>query len=461
MKEKEKYEGKSVQEIFKEITSKLDYNEVDPFTRIELVEDQIANNDELKDYVNWDDGSYFKTNFVNLKVGKNGDPLSDEVPYSKNMEKLSTYILKQYKNFENANYLDYPIMSKYRVEKDKEDGKNKMVIGINTDVFNEKEDLPKSVINGHEMHVDMLDEQISSNKINKSEDVKRQERRQDVLDNLDNYPELKERYDTWKELGLKYGLDESYTNEEKESYRQYLMNKFAEEENMYSPKQRLYLINKMYNADGYDLTILLNSLKDTIYSNPVERSFDTTREQDDVLEETLNLGDVDHVSGLLSIMKEDREYLPVYQGLEVKYLDNVESFTYWALEQFRNAIMKTDLSNEEKEIVLLLMDKHKVFNIYNNGVTVDPYKILNKFINEKYGKKRSKAQLVKFIHKTIARKIANTYQAIQDGIDSKECGCCGKEKLLINDNWAKDNKGKNGFRSECKACNNIKRKKYA
>lgn len=456
LKQKEKVEqiNFDIGDVMRSILKKLDWLEEDPKERIKNVKVKLGDledgslNEKIFDYITYDNGRYYKRNYVGVKKG---NPLSEDVYFNKKIDQISSYSLTKYDKYQDAFFLDHTIISKNRQIEDERDRKGKRIVGLNTSYFDDNE-VPKEVNSGAEIHIDSLDEHENW-RMQPKEEEKKNVRKQAILGNLEKHPELREAYDRWKGVGLKYGLDvDDFTKEERKEYKRFWIDQFGSEEHKSSPKKRFYLINKMYNDMGYELSIILREIKGDKATIPVSDDYNTTADQDDVMESILDLTDPQHVRGMLTIQYDDNYgWIPVYDRLYYKYADRIDTVMYWYLIRFNEAVNHTDFTEEEREIVDLILNKLNE-SIYIKGSEYNPYRILRDHVNKKYDKKWTKANLVKKIENNISKRIANTYQALEGNASFKKCTNCKGNKLAIKDNFGADTRNSDRFKSICKRC---------
>ncbi|WP_407268913.1 hypothetical protein [Radiobacillus sp. PE A8.2] len=455
----------NITEVLKEIISKLNWSESDPVERNNKIRQLLGEKDTgnlHKDIQAYIETHAYHSKYVGVKNGINGDPLSEQIYFNKKLEKLVDYIISKYENNPDSFFWNHTVLKQSRIDQDRSDRENKKIIGLNVNVIDDfNSSVPETVLNGLELHADYLESYTSKSDkdFRLSEEQKLKRRKQEVKDNLDKFPSLKVNYDIWKDIGLKYGLDiEEYSQDERKELESYWLSEFAKEDHEHSPKQRLYLLNHYYNSLGYELSLLLNNLKDTITPHK-QNQYTETVDYDSVIDNTVDLSQQKHVVALLSISYQGNEYFPLYVSLKQKYEDKIDSGIYHLLHDFENAIEHTDFSEMQKDILELILNEHKSYNIYLNGSKDNPYKGLRKYINENYKNERSKANIINIIESQIAKLIANTYQDIQDGVPFKKCIQCTEEKLGNNDNYGADKRNADKLKSVCRKCNAKNEKK--
>ncbi|MEH7483195.1 hypothetical protein V7157_19435 [Neobacillus drentensis] len=396
---------------------------------------------------------------------QNGDkrkahPRYEETYLAKGLNNISDYVLDEWQEWEGRNKEldDYEVLSKYEVERGRKDRENKRVIGFNVDVIDDflENGLSDTVKQGLEVHVDKVDDYLSKSQksFKLSENEKRQQRKQEVLDNLQNYPDLKVSYDSWKQLGLKYGFDmEIYTKEEREMYKRSWIVEFENEYHPISPKKRFYELRKHYNEMGYALHVLLQQIQKKIKVNK-SKQLTPWVDVDNEIYDLFDLETPEHVAALLKIDydKKDKEYFPLYYLLHNDYKDKSDSGLYYIFEEFQEALKLTDLNDMEKDIVNLIKDTHDGYCIYNQACTTNPYNLIMKYINGQYGLNKTKANIIQYIENKIARLIADTYYNLKIGTHSLKCTKCEKEKLATLNNFGIDKRNKTGFKSTCRKC---------
>ncbi|WP_419955919.1 hypothetical protein ACN6MT_11260 [Neobacillus niacini] len=466
-------------EALKEIQSHLN-NDLSVKERMELVNKLLDNGVKLEfDYNHYEFVfTYTEEEFQDINIAsifeyissqifiqQNGQKKKkhfryDETYLAKGLNNVADYVLDKWDTSDdrNAELDEYEVWSKYEVDRGRKDRENKRVIGFNADVIDDylESGLSKTVTKGLEVHVDMIDDYLSKSQqsFKFSEKEKRQQRNQEVIDNLEKYPDLKVNYDTWKQLGLKYGFDmEDYTKEERKILKQSWIVQFENEDHPVSPKKRYYELRKHYNEMGYGLHILLQQLQKNI-SVDKSKQLVPLQDTDNEIYELFDLTKPEHVAALLRIDhdKSKKEYFPLYYILHNEYKNKSDSGLYYIFEEFQKALQLTDFNEMEKDIVNLLMGVHEEYCIYNQACTVNPYNLIVKYINEKYNLNKTKANIIHIIENKIASLIANTYYNIKIGTHSLKCTKCEKEKQATLINFGIDTRNKTGFKSICRKC---------
>lgn len=439
-------------EVLKPLKEEIDYS-LDLENRLELVNRLINENESIIQFISQ---AEFKRKHG---AKKKGEPLSHEDYFCKQLEQFSDYLLKKYDEYEDVKYKEYTVLSDYVIKKDISDRENKRIVGINTDVMEEDDELPATVVAGLEIHIDMLDQYTTEEyqqKINTyklSEKKKKQLRDQTVQENLDKYPILKENYEYWRNIGLVYGLSNELSKKEKEKLKQYWLKEFEKDNYPMSPRQRYYKLRKMYNAIGYELSLILTQLQKLVKRRMYEKELYAV-DYEEILEKTLDLTDQRHINALLTIQKGKKvgEYYPLYKMIEEKYKDDKDSKIHIFLSEFKDALNIADLSEMQRDIVNLIIDKHDEMSIYHEDSKENPYKLIAKYINERYNLKKEKRNIIHIVKTKISRIIANTYIDLEKGLDTKKCSSCGINKMASIYNFGKDKRNKDGLKSICKRC---------
>lgn len=383
---------------------------------------------------------------------------TEEQYHSIGLSNIADYLLDEWESFEGKNeeLKDNTVWSRYEIARGRQDRESKRVIGFNSDVVDDylTNGLPASVKKGYAVHSDKVD-QFNSEEIHKvSEKEKLKQRKQQVLENLENHPELKESYDAWKEIGLQYGFDtEEYTSQERSEIQNKWIKQFEQEEHSFTPQKRLYDIRKHYNDMGYGLHTILKNVKQTI---KVKKTIQPQSwiDYDDEIGTEFNLSEKKHVAGLLKVDydQKNKEYLPIYYILHNDYKDKIDSSVYGILNKLDEVLGEIEFSEVERDILDLLLDRHNEFTIYNQACTVNPYKVLTKYINEIHNLKKSKGQIIDIIENKISSLIASTYHNITIGTMKIKCNKCESEKFASLENFGIDTRNKTMFKSTCKKC---------
>jgi hypothetical protein len=395
------------------------------------------------------------------------DPQYEDTFLAISLSYISDYLLDKWGEwkgrnnyYENINLEDYQIQSRYDLERLLKAGNKKSNVGFDTSVADDflENSVSQNVLQGWEFHVDQLEKltKRANDIFNFSEDAKREMRNKLIMDKLNN-PTLRERYIAYKEMGLRYGFDKDLTVEQKLQMKKQWIEFFQKEKgHPVKLKDRYYRLLKDFNDIGYELSIILQQLSKEV--KPRQNNQPTQRPQ--TVEDNagafvlgiVNLGIREHVMGLLSIQKGKKvgEYYPLFMMIKEKYQS--EDSPFGILESEWNEVLEiADLTDMERDIVFLIIGRQKEFNIYDKG-NQNPYEYIAEYINEKYHQKKTKTDIVKMVEKHISKVIANTYEDLEKGLDSKKCTCCKNEKLASTHNFSEDDRKKDGLKSICKKC---------
>jgi len=425
------------------------------------VEERIKLVDGLLDYGNKGCKDIYEYISSTCFRGQNGKKKKTHQRYEETylaigLSYISDYGLDKWHEWESRNDIldDYMVMSKYDIDRLVSGRKNKQIIGLDisvTDDFLEK-GISKTALEGWELHVDRLEFNTTrSNGIfNFSEDYKREVRNKAILESLEKYPTLSERYMMYEEIGLKYGFSDKLTKEEKSDLKQRWLKVFG--------GNRYYRLQKMYNNIGYELSVILDEFR-----KPVKRHIKSQLKGHQHVEDTssdfifnmINLGIQDHVNGLLTIQKGNKvgEYFPLYQLLKVKHKSNLESQFNIIADELSELLRIADLTDIERDIVYLITGNHESYNIFDKAYgNVNPYELMAIYINEKYDLHKTKTDIKKMVSGRISKTLANTYEDLENGIDIKKCTQCKTEKVASKNNFGADSRKTDGLKSVCKKC---------
>lgn len=423
----------AAEEAIKDIRQHLDFAEDNYIKKFNDALEDSNNISKYIEYVSTD--SYMKTHYKSKD-----DPRFEETYFNKQLEKIANIMLHDYDN-QNGEYADRTLLSEYAMKQDRYRN-----VAIETDGDAE------GVKRGLAIHADLLDNlDQGDQKLELSERDRRNRRYADVRANLDKYPDLKQMYEEWEQMGYNYGLHSAYTQEVKEIIREEWLRKFNNDmDNPHSPENRLRLINQQRNQLGYDMHLALESMRNPIHNlSKINHADGTTTKNDvlELLEDTLDLTNVDHVVALLDIQKESRK-------ARVVGMDKVQHVNNWyfilnelenkhkadrhagginaMLYQLLQAIKLADMDDYQQEIVNAIRCSKKWLNElesdYTDMLLDNPFKMIMKLLEDKYGLQMDMRQLRAEIRK-IARVIADTYDDVVNGRDSKECVSCEVSKM--------------------------------
>jgi rubrerythrin len=459
-------------EAIQPIKERMDYT-LNPQERAELITyllDEDKNTyDNLVEYLS---SKFYRKIIHGYK--KKSDFRSDENFFCKQLDSVSDYLLHDFDIRLDVPEVtrDYKVLSRYALDKGVSDGQNRRVVGLYTAMIEAGDKIPPTVAKGLEVYVEAIDEitepeVIANYKL--SEDKKRENRKAEVnkylnSENVD--PNFVKMYREWEDLGIKYGLHESYSKDEKREIKSFWIGKFVKDkDHPLSPKDRFMKINKQYNQFGYDLHLIVEKLRQPVAPRKVNQR--PHPKQKEIIDnyhffKKIDLTDSSHVNALLSVVNTDmqktfegehykwKEYHPIYKSVAEKHKDK---HTYLEIldSEFKDALEVTDLDDIQRDIVNLILDQHEEISVYDD-VKINPYKLIAEYINEKYDLHKSKTEIKHIIEQKIAKIIANTYQDLENGLDIKECNNCGKEKMASKKNFSPDSRNKSGLKGTCKKC---------
>lgn len=403
---------------------------------IQNFNDRVNDSNNISEYIDYVSTDRYMESHYKTKES----PRFEETYFNKQLEQMADVMLREYDN-DSGKYADYTLLSDYTQEQS--EYRN---VAIETDEDSE------SVKKGLAIHANLLDQvDEGERQLELSERVKRKQRYKDVRNNLDRYPDLKQMYEVWEEMGYNYGFHEVYNKEEKEIIRQYWLAEFTKEvDNPYSPENRLRMINKHHNELGYDMHLALEDLRNPTQNLNKFNIVDVTTVQNDVvelLEDTFDLSNVDHVAVMLDIQKESKkarvvgidrvqhvnEWYPILNMLEAKYeVSKRQGGISTVLHHLHAAIRYSDLEGYQKEIIKLIRQQDKYIKSLG-GKWVDkllsnPYKMIVEYINDKYNMRLDMRQLNREIDK-IAREITYVHADLMGEEKVRECVECNENKL--------------------------------
>lgn len=398
--------------------------------------------------------------FRNQGIKKKDDKLTHENYLCRKLNKLADHLLVQYDE-EYSKFKDYTMLNEYGRSMN-----TKRELGISYDEVEEHAGdtyLSDTMLKGLEVHIDMI-EQYTSKNVSEFEDVykfsedeKKKIRDEYVKEKLDQSPLLEKMFNEWLRLGEMYGFTEK-DKEKRDEIQNFWIEKFKNEKHLLTPKQRMYRLRKMYNDLGYELFKIAESI-----SNPTAVKNTDSNFQDDQFEQAIenvfDLGDPRHVAGLLTIQRDEKgNFHPIFVMLEEKHKEHIDSPIRHIIDEFKNVLKFADLSNIERDIVDLIIQEPKIMKEAQRFADRNPYIMIIKYINNKYGLYKTKRDIIHMIEKKISRIIANTYIDLKNEVGLKKCTYCSKEKLASLNNFGRDLRNKSGLKSICKKCASKKEK---
>lgn len=422
----------TAEEAINDIRQHLDFSD-DNY--IEKFNEALSDSENISKYIEYvSTDSYMRSHFKSKD-----DFLFEDTFFNQELEKMADIMLRDYDN-QNGEYADYTLMSDYSNEQNEY---RNVTIETDADADNVKEGLA--------IHVDLLDTLHVDQKLELSERVKRTQRYNEVKANIDKYPDLKQMYETWEQMGYNYGFHAAYTKEEKEKIREYWIEKFSKEkDNSYSPQNRMRLIRKHYNQLGYDMHLALESLRNPIYSRPTFNSVQSMSDKNEtleLLEDTLDLTNVEHVKAIFEIQKESKKarvvgidkvkhvnnWYFILNELENKYKPNQQAGGIGTmLHNLLTAVKLSDLEGYQREVVDTIRCSSEwlssLENDYKDMLLDNPYKMMLKLLEDKHNVKLDMRQLKREINK-IAKIIADTYVDVINSRESKRCVTCEIDKM--------------------------------
>lgn len=414
----------------------------------EVVEQYLKNLNQLIEY------------FRNQGIKKKGDKLTHENYLCRKLDNLADHLLVQYDE-EYSKFKDYTMLNEYGRSMN-----TKRELGISYDEVEEHSGdtyLSDTMLKGLEVHIDMIEHYASKSAsefddiYKLSEDEKKKIRDKYVKGKLDQYPMLEKMFDEWLKLGEMYGFTEK-DKEKRNEIQSFWIEKFKNENYPLTPKQRMYRLRKMFNDLGYELFKIAESISNsTVVKNTDSNFQDNQFEQ--AIENVFDLGDPIHVAALLKIQRDKKgNFHPIFVMLEEKHKEHIDTPIRHILDEFKNVLKFADLSNIERDIVDLIIQEPKIMKEAKKFADRNPYIMIVKYINDKYGLYKTKRDIIHIIEKKISRIIVNTYIDLKNEVGMKKCTYCDKEKLASLNNFGRDLRNKSGLKSICKKCASEKEK---
>ncbi|MFJ7680323.1 hypothetical protein ACIQXQ_20050 [Peribacillus sp. NPDC097198] len=397
--------------------------------------------------------SYIQDYIDHWKFGLYNGALRSQSPlYSDSYFALTISDIAWYLIQEHAK--DYGLLSDEAI---KRQAFSNRIVGID-ESFDEES---MEAVRGLEINIDLLEKYVDgSNVINGlSKDKYRELRDKNVLENLDKFDELKEQYNYHLNFGLLYGFSNQLDKDEKKILKSNWIKHFSKDESIYSPQQRYLLLNKMYNQLGTDIVRINDILRKPVMSKKSKQvivaQYDSNAAESFVLG-LINLSDPNHINSLLTVQYDDsiRKYFPLYKLIKEKYSNKPESTFQIVKDELKDAIQHADLSNEDEDIIKLIIGEHEDIDVYGAvGEEGNPYPKIIEFINHKYNENYTVGKLKNVIKNRIAKNIGDTYADMESGLGMKKCTRCREEKFVSKNNFGKDQRNvSDGFKSVCRKC---------
>jgi hypothetical protein len=406
---------------------------------------------------------------------------ADENWFCLQLDSMGDYILNNFDTRLDVNECtkEYSVQSRYALNKGISDGHNKRIVGLDT-TQRDWEGFSKTVQQGLEVHIDMVDElgEVPKQQYRLSEDKKRKLRKEQIARYLDSEnvnPDYVKMYKDWEDLGVKYGLHSAYSKEERQQIKSLWIGKFMKENHPVSAKERFMNLNKLYNQLGYDLYLMADKLLNPVQPRKKNQIQHAKKCLEDNVKDYNFFKDIDltkqeHVAALLTIVRKPmqktfegehynwNEYTPIY--VDVKKVHKGRRTYFDVLDsEFMDALKLADLDEMQRDIVEVVLDQHKDGTVYKE-IKENPYLIIAEYINKKYETTYGKTDIKHIIEQKIAKIIANTYQDLENGLDVKMCRGCKVEKMASTNNYSPDTRNKSGLKGTCKKCvaKNVKSK---
>ncbi|RFU70325.1 hypothetical protein D0469_06920 [Peribacillus saganii] len=430
----EKWITDEMKDIYKQLDKSLDLQE-----RNQLLHALI----NRSPYIN----EFLQTKYYcDQQVKRTVLPQSENAVFSSQLGHMANFLLDKYDEV-NGKWKEYTTLTAYGHEKG---SKRNLEISYEDPSGDEQFVKEKGVVYVNTLH-DAMGQTGTNYRL--SEEKKREIRKQYLIANLDKYPELKEAYVNWLEFGKAYGFSDDYSKEQQKQIQLKHIETLKGSNHPLSSSKRLYKLREMYNHVGYELSVMMKQLGDSIetktYSNPV----DTNNAVIELAKE-LSLSDPNHVRALLSYQSatgyERRlEDFPLFKMLSDKHIGDIDSPLYEVIHKFIKVVTEADLSLMEREIVHLIMNDTQIHNNPAMDRMINPYKNIALYINEKYNKQFDKRSLLHNINHKIVPVLVGTYRDIENGVTKKKCNRCKEHKFASETNYGKDRKA---LKSICKKC---------
>ncbi|WP_100408460.1 hypothetical protein [Bacillus solitudinis] len=425
---------KSIHQAIKEIWNNLDFRIKNSYERNQILHSLL---DEY--LVTYESTSYFALENGRKKQGVS--PLSEDIYYYQQLQKLSDYLLKAHNKVIDKEHplFEYPLLSEYSQSMNE-----KREIYINHDF-----DAAQGLKGIHLDIVDLFnDDALQQNMKNKrlSEDEKLRLRlvRMEVVE---QFPTLKEMQDCIDNINRKLGLKEATKLQMKEQFL------FERADNMQTLKEHFIgrciasgrendfeVLKVEFNKYLYSFGIPLEAEKQydklikvrneikyemsVVYENIVKpvRSMGSAHIEPikvdlvtQYIEDSFDFTNQNHVFALLSFEKESftlddefgRErvtnFYPIYHLLKEKHKYNVGSVVYEILSQFDKLVDASDLTEIERDIIDVVCQRRGA------DIKIEhPYQRAVEYLEREHSLEKD-VRYIKRALKKLSEKLVNTY----------------------------------------------------
>jgi hypothetical protein len=461
-------EDYSSDDIRKNILTKLDYDIEFAEDRLKLVNDLLDQNDWIYDFLS-------SPKIIVKELKKKSSFLAEKQRVDHYLELIATYLcFPMFKNQKDKDEYEI-LMNEYQElrrknSKNEYDYKQMVVLKNKIDAFKMRLVEENEVIDNKNPSLDELEKDgIDIQKLSEEEKQNIRNSYKSPNKNFDvtfwgkmGYSD--EQKDFRNELINNFESDIQYlknylgydipNKEQRDKFQDNLIQSFKpvyiENGKVINPRRQFKIIDSMYKTLRSNLKDAISILTDEVSfkspTRPTTRydfNLDTLYYDEDgnevfVSKNFINFGNQNTYKGLLVS----------FNDLWGKYKDKIETDMWHILQDFLDIVAKADLTNDENNIVKLMLNgfsQNEIIDYFNH--------ILNQ---EMYQQKLSI-----IMNRTIPRKLFNTYLYIIDNWiytyrlkgKYKKCSNCGEIKLISNDRYFRKNPfSRDGYRSQCKKC---------
>lgn len=209
------------------------------------------------------------------------------------------------------------------------------------------------------------------------------------------------------------------------------------------------ILRKSYTDLKSDYELAKKKLTDEFYFDPAKHSTEYNIESDTWYED--ENGEIVELSKNRVLMSDANTYKGLilnYKDLKDKYNDKQTSDMWALIKDFEEVLNNTEFTEEELFMLSVLFDGHS-------------QKQIEQMYKELELADWSQPKMSRLINTQIPNKLLNTYlNKIDEFIytykikgNFKKCSKCGEIKLISNERYFyKEPKGKDGFKNNCKSC---------
>jgi hypothetical protein len=411
---KEYTESHSLDDIYKKIIKKLDYDKTYADERVKLVNELFEKNSWIYNLISTD-------KLIESHIKTTKDFLSEDTKYGQIIDIISSYL----------NH------SKYKNEQDEEEKEK-----IMTKTQQEKNKTRETLCDSNLMTKDNKFNEFGD-KDNNTKTKRRRIPKQKITDeDLKSIRELREMQQTINYLEMILGYKQGYKSKKVKE----IHNKIAEEKG----KKHLSILRSTYSSLNSEILIVKEKLKGTIYFKRFDREsteydfendtgyFNENDEYILINQSKINLSKKEHITGLIKN----------YIELKAKYRDNF-NHTMWAiLWVLDDLIINAPLTDSERFI----------FEHYKGDSNLKT--IVDKF-QFQFGEETNIGYVSRVLNNYIPTK---AHKYFLDSYDDwlytykkkglfKKCSKCEEIKLISNDRYFSPKKdAKDRFHPYCRSC---------